>query len=91
MLIDMFLATYVPGWLDEGYTVIVTADHGMSRNNSHNGSLPESRDIPLYIIQPQKPVARMLENNQSMLSIAPTVLKIMGLPVPATMKQSPLV
>jgi predicted AlkP superfamily pyrophosphatase or phosphodiesterase len=91
MLIDMFLATYVPGWLDEGYTVFVTADHGMSRNNSHNGSLPESRDIPLYLIQPQKPVAKILENNQSMLSIAPTVLKIMGLPVPATMKQSPLV
>lgn len=90
MLIDFILASSIPGWLHAGYSVLVTADHGMGRNNSHNGSLPEHRDIPLYLLPPQKPASTSTGKNQSMLSIAPTVLKIMGLPIPATMKQAPL-
>lgn len=86
LLIDIILATYIPGWLDKGYTVMVTSDHGMSRNNSHNGTLPESRDVPLYIIQSGNPVLLAKEINQSMLCIAPTVLELMGLSIPGTMK-----
>ncbi len=91
LLIDTILATYLPGWLEENYTVLVTSDHGMARNNSHNGTLPESRDIPLYIIQPQKPTDQSPEKTASMLSIAPTVLKIMSLPIPTTMEMPPII
>ncbi len=86
LLIDIILATCIPDWLEKGYTVMVTSDHGMSRNNSHNGTLPEARDVPLYIIPPSN-CGKLTEHaNPSMLCIAPTMLEIMGLPVPETMR-----
>jgi predicted AlkP superfamily pyrophosphatase or phosphodiesterase len=86
ILIDILLASYLPGWIDAGYTVLVSADHGMSRNNSHNGSLPETRDVPLYIFPSQRPQEPQNGAAISMLSLAPTVLTLMDLPVPVTMK-----
>lgn len=91
LLIDILLASHVPGWLADGYTVLVTADHGMGSNNSHNGTLPESRLTPLYLLQPGQVDGRVYEGKHSMLAIAPTMLKIMGLPIPDTMKTIPLV
>ena len=38
---DIILADYLQGWLDAGYQVLVTADHGMNNDRSHNG-LPVS-------------------------------------------------
>jgi hypothetical protein len=36
------LADYLQGWLDAGYQVLVTADHGMNNDRSHNGLLPKN-------------------------------------------------
>lgn len=47
---DGELSKYLPTWIDEGYQVIVTADHGMNADKSHGGTLPEERDIPLFVI-----------------------------------------
>jgi predicted AlkP superfamily pyrophosphatase or phosphodiesterase len=46
---DAQLARYVPGWLEAGHQVIVTADHGMNRDHSHGGLLEEERQVPLWI------------------------------------------
>ncbi|MDP2145475.1 MAG: alkaline phosphatase family protein, partial [Pseudomonas sp.] len=43
------LADYLQGWLDTGYQVLVTADHGMNNDRSHNGLLPEEREVPLFV------------------------------------------
>ncbi|WP_085596825.1 MULTISPECIES: alkaline phosphatase family protein [unclassified Pseudomonas] len=47
---DIILADYLQGWLDAGYQVLVTADHGMNADRSHNGLLPEEREVPLFVI-----------------------------------------
>jgi predicted AlkP superfamily pyrophosphatase or phosphodiesterase len=44
------LADYLQGWLDAGYQVLVTADHGMNNDRSHNGLLPEEREVPLFVL-----------------------------------------
>ncbi len=90
ILIDTLLATLIPGWLEQGYSILITADHGISRNNSHAGTLPEVRDVPLYIFQPDRKGLGALSERPNHLSIAPTVLKILELPIPDTMKASPL-
>ncbi|MBJ9975595.1 alkaline phosphatase family protein [Pseudomonas sp. S75] len=46
---DVLLADYLPRWLAEGHQVLVTADHGMNDDRSHNGLLPEEREVPLFV------------------------------------------
>ncbi len=47
---DVLLADYLQNWIDAGYQVLVTADHGMNVDRSHNGLLPEERQVPLFVI-----------------------------------------
>ncbi|OEC36092.1 Type I phosphodiesterase / nucleotide pyrophosphatase [Pseudomonas cuatrocienegasensis] len=47
---DILLADYLQTWLDAGYQVLVTADHGMNNDRSHNGLLPEEREVPLFVL-----------------------------------------
>ena len=47
---DVLLAEYLQRWLDDGYQLMVTADHGMNNDRSHNGLLPEEREVPLFVL-----------------------------------------
>lgn len=47
---DVILADYLQGWLDADYQVLVTADHGMNNDRSHNGLLTEEREVPLLVL-----------------------------------------
>jgi predicted AlkP superfamily pyrophosphatase or phosphodiesterase len=47
---DILLADYLQGWLDAGYQVLVTADHGMNNDRSHNGLLVDEREVPLFVL-----------------------------------------
>ncbi|WP_432372511.1 alkaline phosphatase family protein [Pantoea allii] len=46
---DGYLSQWMPGWLAEGYQVMVTADHGMNDDRSHGGMLPEETTVPLFV------------------------------------------
>ena len=47
---DVLLAEYIQPWLDAGYQILVTADHGMNNDRSHNGLLAEEREVPLIVL-----------------------------------------
>ncbi|MFK0570532.1 alkaline phosphatase family protein [Endozoicomonas sp.] len=47
---DICLSNYVGSWLNDGYQIMITSDHGMNRDFSHGGSLPEEREVPLFVI-----------------------------------------
>lgn len=47
---DVILANYLQGWIDDGYQVMVTSDHGMNNDLSHGGILAEERQVPLFVI-----------------------------------------
>ncbi len=47
---DVELSKYLPGWIDQGYQVLITADHGMNDDKSHGGTLSKERDIPFFVI-----------------------------------------
>lgn len=49
---DMLLAQYLPLWTAAGYQVVVTSDHGMSSDRSHNGTSAAERHVPLWSIPP---------------------------------------
>lgn len=47
---DLLLGAHLHTWLKAGYQVLITADHGMNRDRSHNGLLAEEREVPLFVI-----------------------------------------
>lgn len=86
-LLDAQLAAFLPKWLDMGYEVIVTADHGQSARGHHGGTEDLQREAALYYFGPAEGLAPGAVLDQ--LALAPTVLTRLGAPVPGTMRAAP--
>ena len=86
----MWLASYIFEWMDHGYSILVTADHGMNADGMHGGTTPELRELPLFLILPGIAGNGDTRQTISQLQIAPTVLKLLGIPLPGTMKTAVL-
>lgn len=51
---DNLLSTFVPKWIEEGYNIIVTSDHGMSVDGMHSGKDKLEAEVPLWVINDKK-------------------------------------
>jgi predicted AlkP superfamily pyrophosphatase or phosphodiesterase len=87
---DMWLAILIAEWMERGYNILVTGDHGMNADRLHGGTTPEVREVPLYLIRPDQAGRGATGETLSMLQIAPTVCGLLGVPIPETMKQPPI-
>lgn len=86
-VMDGMLAPFIPMWRQMGYEVIVTADHGQSMRGHHGGAGEDQQDFALYYFgEGQGPAPDTLLDQ---LSLAPAILRRLGVPVPATMKAAP--
>ncbi|NBR51972.1 MAG: alkaline phosphatase family protein [Rhodobacteraceae bacterium] len=85
--VDVMLQPFLKRWRDAGYEVIVTADHGQDARGHHGGTGPEQQDFALYYFGPATGPAPDTLLDQ--LQLAPTILKRMGVPIPATMTAKP--
>lgn len=47
---DSLLSLNIPKWLALGYDVVVTADHGMTKDGNHGGNSVEDRHVPLFVV-----------------------------------------
>jgi predicted AlkP superfamily pyrophosphatase or phosphodiesterase len=83
---DMFLAGLIAEWMQRGYTILVTGDHGINADHLHGGTTPEQREVPLYMIRPGVQGAGDTAEVVSQLVIAPTICTLLGIPIPETMK-----
>ncbi|WP_137929018.1 alkaline phosphatase family protein [Mesorhizobium comanense] len=84
---DGMLAAFLPGWIEAGYEVMVTADHGQTDRGHHGGHDDEMQDFALYYFGSGKgPEAGTLLDQ---LQLAPTVLSRLGVAVPPTMQAKP--
>ncbi len=59
---DIYLSRFVPQWIDQGYQIIVTSDHGMNNDRSHGGVLAEEREVPMFVIGSQFAHRNVVEN-----------------------------
>ncbi len=85
---DAMLAAFLPRWLQNGYEVIVTADHGQTDRGHHGGHEDLQQEVALYYFGSGETLARpdeMLEQVQ----LAPSILQRMGVAIPETMKGQP--
>ena len=88
---DMILANLIPEWLQRGYNILVTGDHGMNADGMHGGTTADVREVPLYLIRPGAPGKGDTEETLSQLQIAPTICTLLGIPIPETMHHAPIV
>ncbi|RDW15364.1 alkaline phosphatase family protein [Oceanobacillus chungangensis] len=76
--VDTILGIYVPRWLEMGYQVIVTSDHGMDDFGNHGGTLLEHREVPLFIFSDQLE-PRIGTKPLEQLQLAPLVCHLLGI------------
>ncbi len=84
---DGMLAAFLPKWREAGYEVIVTADHGQTDRGHHGGREDDQQDFALYYFGKGKEPDDTALLDQ--LQLAPTVLNLLGLAAPASMKAKP--
>ncbi|CAH2214575.1 alkaline phosphatase family protein [Tepidibacter aestuarii] len=75
--VDTILSNHIPTWIEEGYNIIVTADHGMNKDHGHGGIEDDERLVPMWTIGESFIDTDCKEVNQ--LIIAPTICKILGI------------
>jgi predicted AlkP superfamily pyrophosphatase or phosphodiesterase len=75
---DVILADCLQGWIDAGYQVLVTADHGMNNDRSHNGLLSEEREVPLFVVGSAFSLDASAQPRQT--DLCGTVCELLGVP-----------
>lgn len=76
---DSLLAMYLPEWLQKGYQIVVTADHGMDEHGLHGGSLAAHREVPLYLLSEKKTQIQVGTGILPQLQVAPLLCWLLGL------------
>lgn len=93
--VDHEIGELVRGARQAGYTVLVTADHGTVESwlypdgavdTGHTDSL-----VPFVLVPTQDGLEIGLRDGGALTDVAPTVLQLLGLPVPAAMTGSALI
>lgn len=76
---DMILSMCVKRWIEAGFAVVVTADHGMAANHIHNGTSETERRVPLYIAGIKTTAALPASGLVPQLALAPFICGLLGL------------
>lgn len=88
---DVMLANLIPEWMQRGYNILVTGDHGMNADKMHGGTTLDVREVPLFMIRPGYPGKGDTGEVVSQLQLAPTICKLLGVSIPETMKHPSIV
>lgn len=94
--VDKCLAEIVPLALKQGYTVMVTADHGNAEFKRYaNGERCPAHSLNpvifILISKLGKKISLLKNKDLGLASVAPTILKIMGIPKPKEMTGTQLI
>jgi len=84
-LLDAQLAPFIQRWRNDGYEIIVTADHGQSDRGHHGGRGEDQQDAALYYFG--KGIGPADNTLLNITQIAPTVLNRLGIAAPKSMPE----
>ncbi|MBL6962130.1 MAG: alkaline phosphatase family protein [Anaerolineales bacterium] len=88
---DVMLANLIPEWMERDYNILITGDHGMNVDKMHGGTTPDVREVPLFMIRPGFLGRGDNEKVVSHLQLAPTICKLLEVPIPKTMKRQSII
>jgi predicted AlkP superfamily pyrophosphatase or phosphodiesterase len=77
--VDSYLALLVPVWMELGYHILITADHGMNEDGNHGGTGTAERDVALFAIGNQFEPGIYTNDYIPQLALAPLVCKLLNL------------
>ena len=86
-LLDEMLAPWITHWRDLGYDIIVTADHGWTRAATMVAEILFSRILRCTTLATR--FCGAVDEPLDQLQLAPTILSLMNVPIPETMKTVP--
>lgn len=81
---DSLLSMSIPKWQEQGYDIIITADHGMDNLGLHCGISSLERHVPLWLIGDSFTM-KTITASLSQLLIAPMICELLKLPIPEIM------
>lgn len=86
LAVDAILANMLPHWVEAGYQVMITSDHGMTFDGNHGGTTSADRDVPLYIISDRLDPG-IVEGEIPQLQIAPLACELLNIPQSPAMQK----
>lgn len=75
----VLISELLPGWIEAGYQIVVSADHGMNENGLHGGPTDLQREVPLYIFSPLVENGRFEDHSIGQRNIAPLLCRMLGI------------
>lgn len=82
--LDAMLAQFLPRWLESGYEVAVTSDHGQTARGHHGGRGEDQQDVALYWFGGGEGPGE--DELLDQLALAPTLLRRLGAEIPGSME-----
>lgn len=86
--VDAVVAQLIPRLIELGYDVFVTADHGMDENGDHGGDAECLRNEHFFAFSER--LRAQPDDILDQRAIAPTILALLGVKIPGSMKAAPL-
>lgn len=77
MEMNVILSSFIPLWMEAGYTIVLTADHGMNEHGFHGGNSPDQRTVPLYLCSPTAKAGFFTDEPISQRLIAPLLCELL--------------
>jgi len=91
--VDGCVESVVTAAVAHGYTVLITADHGNADYALNDDDTPNTahslNDVPFIVVNAGEEVTAVKDG--ALCNVAPTILKLMGIPQPAAMTAEPLI
>lgn len=85
--VDIILSSYLPKWLNEGYNVVITSDHGMNEKKLHGGNDEVQRVVPMYVFSNKIEKGDFTDRYISQLMVAPLLCNLLGIEKSNKMKE----
>lgn len=87
---DSLLALLLPAWIELGYSILVTADHGMNEDGQHGGTGDGERDVALLAIGEGFVPGDYTDVHLPQLALAPLVCRLLQIPPSEAMVDFPV-
>jgi len=91
--LDSCLEALVPTAIRANYEIVVIADHGnsdiMVNPDGSTHTAHTTNQVPIIVLSGSESIKKV--NNGKLADVAPTLLKLMNIPIPAAMDGTPLV
>ncbi|WP_036667492.1 alkaline phosphatase family protein [Paenibacillus darwinianus] len=87
---DSLLALLLPEWIEAGYHILITADHGMNADGHHGGTGEAERDVGFIAIGDHFQPGIYTDEYLPQLAVAPLICGLLNIPMSADMVAIPV-